>query len=126
MEEEIEEKALLFTLSWEHSFWDIDEDKLLHVAAGLKGNSKFEFYGYSDDETVDLVYEQIVYQTAPDLEPSERESYETSLSDGNKMFTIVMDGVHYLVMYRNDTVIYAYSSNSLDEINEILADIGYL
>ena len=72
------------------------------------------------------MYNQIVYQTAPDLEPSERESYETTLSDGNKMFTIVIDGVHYLVMYRNDTLIYAYSSDSLDEINEFLADIGYL
>ena len=72
------------------------------------------------------MYNQIVYQTAPDLEPSQHESYETTLSDGNKMFTIVIDGVHYLVMYRNDTVIYAYSSDSLDEINEILADIGYL
>ena len=108
------------------TYWDIDEEKLLHVAAGIKGNSKFEFYGYSDDETVDLVYDQIVYQTVPDLEASERESYETSLSGGNKMFTIVIDGIHYLVMYRNDTVIYAYSSDSLDEINEILADIGYL
>lgn len=108
------------------TYWDMDEDKLLHVAAGVKGGSKFEFYGYSDDETVDLVYDQIVYLTAPDLDSSERESYETSLSDGNKMFTIVMDGVHYLVMYRNDTVIYAYSSDSLNEINEILTDIGYL
>lgn len=72
------------------------------------------------------MYNQIVYQTAPDLEPSECESYETTLFDGNKMFTIVIDGVHYLVMYRNDMVIYAYSSDSLDEINEILADIGYL
>ena len=67
-----------------------------------------------------------MYQTAPDLEPSERESYETTLSDGNKMFTIVIDGVHYLVMYRNDTVIYAYSSDFLEEINEILENIGYL
>ena len=108
------------------TYWELDQDKLLYVAAGIKDSSKFEFYGYSDDETVDLVYNQIVYQTAPDLEPSERESYETSLSEGNKMFTVVMDGVHYLVMYRNDTVIYAYSSDSLKEINEILADIGYL
>lgn len=108
------------------TYWDIDEDKLLHVAAGIKGDSKFEFYGYSDNETVDLVYNQIVYQTAPNIEPSERESHETVFSDGSKMFTIVMDGVHYLVMYKNDTVIYAYSSDSLDEINEILTDIGYL
>ncbi len=108
------------------TYWEIDENKLLHVAAGVKGDSKFEFYGYSDDETVDLVYNQIVYLTAPELENSEREAHETSLPDGSKMFTIVFDGVCYLVMYRNDTVIYAYSSGSLDEINEILTGIGYL
>lgn len=108
------------------TYWEIDEDKLLHVAAGVKGDSKFEFYGYSDDETVDLVYNQIVYLTAPELENSERESHETYLPDGNKMFTIVIDGVYYLVMYRNDTVIYAYSPDSLNEINEILIGIGYL
>lgn len=108
------------------TYWEIDENKLLHVAAGIKGESKFEFYGYSDGKTVDLVYNQIVYFTAPELEHSERESHETSLPDGNKMFTIIMDGIYYLVMYRNDTVIYAYAPDSLNEINEILTDIGYL
>jgi len=108
------------------SYWEIDESKLLHVAAGVKGGSKFEFYGYSDDKTVDLVYNQIVYLTAPELENPERESHETVLPEGNKMFTIVIEGVYYLVMYRNDTVIYAYSPNSLKEIKEILTGIGYL
>jgi len=108
------------------TYWEIDENKLLHVAAGVKGDSKFEFYGYSDDETIDLVYNQIVYLIAPELEHSERESHETALPDGNRMFTILIDGVYYLVMYRNDTVIFAYSPNSLNEINEILTDIGYL
>lgn len=108
------------------TYWEIDENKLLHVAAGVKGDSKFEFYGYSDDETVDLVYDQIVYLIAPELENSKRESHETILPDGNKMFTIGIDGVYYLVMYRNDTVIYAYSPDSLNEINEILIGIGYL
>lgn len=108
------------------TYWEMDEDKLLHVAAGVKGDSKFEFYGYSDDETVDLVYNEIVYRTTPELENSERESHEIHLSDGSKMFLIIMDDVYYLVMYRNDTVIYAYSPDSFDEINEILIDIGYL
>ena len=108
------------------TYWKLDEHKLLHVAAGDKGDSKFEFYGYSDDENVDLVYSKIVYLTAPDITDSERESHETDLPDGSRMFTIVIDGVYYLVMYRNDTVIYAYSPDSLNEINEILAGIGYL
>lgn len=108
------------------TYWEIDENKLLHTAAGVKGDSRFEFYGYSDDETVDLVYNQIVYLTAPEIERSERESHETYLPDGNKMFTMVIDGVYYLVMYRNDTVIFACSPDSLNEINEILTGIGYL
>ncbi len=108
------------------TFWEIDENKLLHTAAGVKGKSKFEFYGYSDDKTVDLVYNQIVYLTAPEIENSRRENYETTLSGGNKIFTVVKDGMHYLVMYQNDTVIYACSPNSLNEINEILTDLGYL
>lgn len=114
------------TANIQATYWTIDEDKLLHIAAGIKGNSKFEFYGYSDDETVDLVYNKIVYLTAPELEHSEREIHETYLPEGNKMFTVVIDGVYYLVMYKNDTVIYAYSPDSLTEINEILTAIGYL
>lgn len=108
------------------TYWEIDESKLLNVAAGVKGDSKFEFYEYSDDETVDMVYNQIVYLTAPELENVERENYETNLPDGNRIFTISIDGVYYLVMYRNNTVIYAYSPDSLNEIKEILTGIGYL
>ncbi len=108
------------------TYWELDEDKLLHVAAGVKGENKFEFYGYSDGETVDLVYNQIVYLTAPEMEPSERKKHETVLPGGSKMFTFAKNGMHYLVMYQNDTVIYALSTNSFNEINEILMDIGYL
>lgn len=108
------------------TYWEINESKLLNVAAGVKGESKFEFYEYSDDETVDLVYNQIVYLTAPELENVERENYETTLSDGDRVFTILIDDVYYLVMHRNDTVVYAYSPDSLNEIKEILTGIGYL
>ncbi len=108
------------------TYWEIDENKLMNVAAGIKGDSKFEFYDYSDNESIDLVYSQIVNDIAPDIENSERESHETYMPDGNKMFTMVINGVFYLVMYKNDTLVYAYSPESLDEINEILIRIGYL
>lgn len=108
------------------TYWEFDENKLEHIAAGVKGNSKFEFYGYSDDETVDLVYNQIIYFTVGEMENTEIASHETTLPNGNKMFTVKNDGVYYLVMYQNDTVIYAYSPDSLNEINEILTEIGYL
>lgn len=108
------------------TYWELDENKLEHIAAGVKGNSKFEFYGYSDDETVDFVYNQIIYLTVGDMENTEKENHETTLPNGNKIFAVKIDDVYYLVMYQNDTVIYAYSPDSLNEINEILTEIGYL
>lgn len=42
------------------------------------------------------------------------------------MFTIVTDGMYYLVLFRGDTLIYACSPDSLTEINEILVETGYL
>lgn len=104
----------------------IDRNKLTQAIAGAKGGSRVECYRYADDKTVDLVYNQISYETAPDLEPRARESHETTLSGGGKMFTIVADGVYYLVLFRGDTLIYACSPDSLTEINEILAETGYL
>lgn len=108
------------------SYGRIDRNKLTQAIAGAKGGSRVECYRYADDKTVDLVYNQIFYETAPDLEPRARESHETALSGGGKMFTIVADGVYYLVLFRGDTLIYACSPDSLTEINEILAETGYL
>ena len=108
------------------TYWELDENKLMYVCAGVKGEDKFEFYEYSDVETTDLVYNQISYRVSPDMEPSEREKHETELPGGNKMFTAVVDGVYHLVMYQGNTVVYAYSPDSLDEINDILIQIGYL
>lgn len=108
------------------TYWDIDEEKLMYVCAGVKGKNKFEFYEYSDDETTDLVYNQISYRISPDMEPSEREKHETVLPHDNKMFTVIIDGIYHLVMYQGNTVIYAYSPDSLDEINDMLMQIGYL
>lgn len=108
------------------TYWEFDENKLEHIAAGVKDNGKFEFYGYSDVETVESVYNQIVSNIAPNFEISERKNHETSLTGKGKMFTAVIDGVYYLVTYQNDTVIYAYSQDNLYEINEILTAIGYL
>lgn len=108
------------------TYWDIDENKLMYVCAGVKGDSKFEYYEYNNGETVDHVYNQISYNISPDMEPAERKKHETELSNGNKMFTIAVDGVYYLVLYQGHTLIYAYSPESLDEINDILIQLGYL
>lgn len=108
------------------TFWKLDERKLLDVAAGVKEGGKFEFYSYIDGETVDLVYNQILYQTTSEFENKEREKYETKLSNRSKIFEVEIDEIYYLVMYKNNTVIYAFSKNSPDEIHDILKSIGYL
>lgn len=108
------------------TYWSYDENKLENVCAGIKDDMKFEFYEYKDGETTGLVYEQIVNDIAKDMEPDERAEHETSLPDSNKMFTIIIDGVYHLVTYKNDTVIYAHSPDSLDEINDIQFETGYL
>lgn len=108
------------------TYWELDENKLMYVCAGVKGDSKFEYYEYNNGETIDLVYNQISYNISPNMEPSERKNHETELSNGNKMFTAVADGVYYLVLYQGNTLIYAYSPESLDEINDILIQLGYL
>lgn len=108
------------------TYWEFDEDKLEHVAAGIKDGSKFEFYGYSDDKTVDSVYNKIVYLISLKTENSERKNDKNSYPDRNKMFTAVIDDIYYLVTYQKDTLIYAYSHDSLNEINEVLTRIGYI
>lgn len=108
------------------TFWEYDEEKLMYVCAGVKGETKFEFYEYTDGETTDLVYNQITYTLAPDLEPQKRDAYEVELPEGNRLFTIRINGEYHLALYCDNTVVYAYSPNSLQEINDILLELGYL
>lgn len=108
------------------TFWEYDENKLMYVCAGVKGKTKFEFYEYMDGETTDLVFNSISYQVAPELEPRERDSHITELPAGNRVFTVRIDGISHLVMYQNNTVVYAYSSGSMEEVQGILTELGYL
>ncbi|MGI5897145.1 MAG: hypothetical protein ACOX6U_09345 [Oscillospiraceae bacterium] len=108
------------------SYWFYDESKLANVAAGTKGNTKIEFYEYTDGETTDGVYNSISYQLSPDLEFQQRAECETYLTGGGKMFTIAQHGISSLVLYQNNTVIYAHSPKSSNEIESILTQMGYL
>lgn len=108
------------------TYWFYDESKLVNVCAGVKGENKFEFYEYTDGETVDGVYDRILASISQDMEPAERESHETTLPGGCKMFTAILNGIYQLVLYQNDTVVYAHSPDSFDEINDILMELGYL
>lgn len=112
------------------TYWFYEENHLMHVCAGVKADIKFEFYDYNDGEPAENVYSKIIEEVAPDIEPAQLESYETVLTDSGKMFSGVFDGIFQLCLYREDTLIYAYcpmeSPRSLDEINLILSEIGYL
>ena len=98
----------------------------MHVCAGVKGNTKFEFYEYYDDLTTDMTYYGITCDMAPNMEAEERSSHETQVSHDSRLFTFVQDGFYYLAMYKSNTIIYAYSPDSQSEIQDILTEIGYL
>lgn len=108
------------------TYWREDEKKLMNVCSGVKNDIKFEYYEYSDNQTTDLVYNSIVYTVSSDMEPSERRRYEKELPEGNKIFAAKINGVYQLCIYRDNTVVYAYSENGSTEINSILYKLGYL
>lgn len=108
------------------TFWSYHENKLENVCAGVKGNSKFEYYEYIDNEAASLVYDEIMHDLVSDEKASEQDKQETSLSHGGKMFTTVENGVDSMVLFQNNTVVYAHSPDNLDEIRGILTELGYL
>lgn len=107
------------------TYWEYDEEKLVDVRAGIKDGSKFEFYDYSNGDTVDGVYNRIVYNLTADWESADRDAHQMDMPDGGKRFHAIIDGVHQLCVYRDDVLIYAYSADGLKEINEILREIGF-
>lgn len=108
------------------TYWFYDENKLVNVTAGIKGNIKFEFYEYTDGETTDGVYNSISYNISQGMEFSGRTEHETDLAGGGKMFTVTQNRVYSLVLYKNNTVIYAHSPKTSNKIHEVLTQIGYL
>lgn len=108
------------------TYWEFDEEKLIHVISGIKEDVYFEYYEYTNNETVDSVYSRICYDISQDMEDSERTKHETELSGGGKMFTITEDGIYTAVLYEDNTVVYAHSPEKSTEINDILAELGYI
>ena len=91
-----------------------------------KGESKVEFYEYSDGETTDGVYNRISYDFNQDLEFKEREKYERKLEQGGKIFEISVDGIDNIVAYRDNTVVYGRCpEQERDEIVKIIEKMGY-
>ncbi len=53
------------------SYWFIEEDKLMYVAAGAKDDIKFEFYDYDGTETATGVFNQIIERISIGLPSAE-------------------------------------------------------
>lgn len=108
------------------TYWFIEESKLTNVVSGRKGDMAFEFYEYADSETVDLVFNQVAYDISKDMEIDEREKQIAELPNGGKMFTLTEAGVLHIVVYKEDTLIYAHSPETSTEIQAILMELGYI
>ncbi|MCJ7834007.1 hypothetical protein MUB23_01180 [Cuneatibacter sp. NSJ-177] len=114
------------TVDMPTSYWFFDEDKLMYVASGEKGDSKIEFYEYSDSETTDGVYNRISYDFNQNLESKERAKYERELKQGGKIFEMNIRGIYNMVAFRDNTVVYGRClEQDRDEIVKIVEEMGY-
>lgn len=108
------------------TYWYIDEESLMYVSAGEKGGTKFEFYQYgSSFDNCDLVFNQISYNILQDLEPRERDELIREI-DGGRFFEFTENGVQKITLYKGNTVVYAYQPEDSGEIQELLAELGYI
>ena len=108
------------------TYWMYDEKKLQNVVSGLKGEAAFEFYEYTDDETVDLVYNQICSDISPLLTSLAREEWSKPLAYGGEKFLLIQDGVTYYVLYWGNTVVYAHAPEGSEEITDLLVKLRYI
>lgn len=108
------------------TYWRYEEQKLGNVVSGLKDGAGFEYYEYYDDETVDLVYNQICSDIAPEMTAQPREEWSQSLPNGGERCTLTRDGVTYEVLYWGNTVVYAYAPEGSEEITDLLVKLRYI
>ena len=108
------------------TYWRYEEQKLGNVVSGLKDGAGFEYYEYYDDETVDLVYNQICSDIAPEMTAQPREEWSQSLPNGGEEFTLTREGVTYYVLYWGNTVVYAYAPEGSEEITDLLVELHYI
>ena len=108
------------------TYWRYEEQKLGNVVSGLKDGAGFEYYEYYDDETVDLVYNQICSDIAPEMTAQPREEWSQSLPNGGERCTLTRDGVTYDVLYWGNTVVYAYAPEGSEEITDLLVELNYI
>lgn len=94
--------------------------------AAFDASSAAEFFVYALDAQKGVrPYNRIVYNLTADWESADRDAHQMDMPGGGKRFHAIIGGVHQLCVYRDDVLIYAYSADGLDEINEILLEIGF-
>lgn len=108
------------------SFWEFDQNKLTYEIYGDKDSAVFEYYEYTDSATVNTVYDRIIESIWPGMEQEERAAHERALPRGGKMFDLTDEyNSRYIVLYQENTVIYALFMQNTDEIDQILIDLSY-
>lgn len=108
------------------TYWMYEEKKLGNVVSGLKDGAGFEYYEYYDDETVDLVYNQICSDISPLLTSLAREEWSKPLAYGGEKFMLIQDGVTYYVLCWGNTVVYAHAPEGSEEITDLLVKLRYI
>ncbi len=107
------------------TYWALDEDKLVNVVSGRKDDMAFEFYEYTDGDTTETVFDRIVSDVSGESEPQEGKKQESALEGGGKIYTATEKGTFTVVLYKENTVVYAHSPEKSEEIQTILAELGY-
>ncbi len=108
------------------TYWYLEENNLMYVCAGVSEGSKFEFYSYSNPQSAESVYAAIKEELFPDWNEAQMDDAETVFSDGAKLLSGIRDGVYQFAVIQGKTVVCATSSNSPDQIRDILSELGYL
>ncbi len=107
------------------TYWTLDEDKLVNVVSGRKDDMAFEFYEYTDGDTTETVFNRIVSDVSGEGDSDGGKKQESALEGGGKIYTTTDKGTFTVVLYKENTVVYAHSPEKSDEIQSVLAELGY-
>lgn len=105
------------------TYWQIREDDLMFVSAGIKDNTKFEYYEYSQGINTESVFDEIANAVC-DAENFEYNQSYTESSDGAYVVEIEKDDKYSVVINKFGKIIYAYSDEKDDNITDILNQLG--
>lgn len=105
------------------TYWQIYENDLMYVCAGIKGDTKVEYYGYSQDINTNLIFDEMA-NTICDNENWEYDQSYTQSSDGAKVVEIEKDDKYSVIINKDNSIIYAYSTQKDGDITTVLSQAG--